>query len=67
MYASKLFTKSALTAALITALIPAANAATDAEVDALRNEVAQLRAMSMQQQHNPAPMHAMPAGQPPAA
>lgn len=67
MYASKLFTKSALTAALITALIPAANAATDAEVDALRNEVAQLRAMIMQQQHNPAPMHAMPAGQPPAA
>lgn len=67
MYASKLFTKSALTAALITALIPAANAATDAEVDALRNEVAQLRAMIMQQQHNLAPMHAMPAGQPPAA
>lgn len=50
MDASKLFTHSALAAALITVFSPMANAATDDEVAALRAEVAELKAMVQQQQ-----------------
>ena len=46
---AKLFTKTTLAVAILTSIAPMANAATDAEVAALRAEVAELKAMIQQQ------------------